>query len=133
MKKTYAGSCHCGAVRYEAGLELSKGTVRCNCSICSKARAWLVAVDAGEFRLLKGGEALTDYTFGPKRIHHMFCRTCGIKCFGRVDGPDGQEFHVVLVQSLEGVSDAELAALPIMYLDGRHDDFEKPPAETRHL
>jgi hypothetical protein len=132
MKQTYTGGCHCGAVRYEADIDFSHGTLKCNCSICQKARAWLVAVGGNDFRLLKGADALSEYQFGPKRIHHLFCKHCGIKSFGRAEAPNGQ-FVAVFVSCLDNVPDAELASLPVTYVDGRHDKFQAAPDETRHL
>jgi len=133
MKQTYTGGCHCGAVRYEADMDLSKGTLRCNCSMCSKTRAWLIGISADDFRLLKGEEMLSDYQFNRKNIHHLFCKKCGIKSFGRGKGANGKPMVAVMLNSVENIPDAELAALPITYVDGRNDNFTKPPAETRHL
>jgi len=64
MKKTFNGSCHCGAVRFECEVDLAQGTSKCNCSICTKARFWKVIVKADAFRLEQGVEALSDYQFG---------------------------------------------------------------------
>jgi hypothetical protein len=113
--------------------DLSQGTVKCNCSICSKARAWLAAVDGEAFRLLSGADVLSEYSFGAKRIRHLFCKHCGVKAFGRVSMPDGNEFVAVMVSCLDDIPDADRAALPVMYVDGRNDNFESAPAETRHL
>jgi hypothetical protein len=64
--KTYSGSCHCGAVRYEAEIDLSKGTTRCNCSICAKARSWFVVVRPDHFRLTAGAPEQIEHEWVPE-------------------------------------------------------------------
>ena len=134
MKKTYNGSCHCGAVRFEASIDLSGETSKCNCSICTKGRFWKTMVPADEFRLLQGEDNLSDYQFGRKAIHHFFCKTCGIKPFGRVEMPEmGGTFYAISVPSLDDATTKEWDEAPIIFQDGRNDDYEHPPAETRYL
>jgi hypothetical protein len=131
MKKTYKGSCHCGAVRFEADIDLAQGTVRCNCSMCGKGRNWLAAVKGDAFRLLAGEAELSEYQFGRKTIRHRFCKRCGLRPFSHKAG--GEAFYAINVACLDGVELAELVAAPVIFVDGLHDDFKSPPAETRHL
>jgi hypothetical protein len=133
MKKTYRGGCHCGAVRFEADLDLAQGTFKCNCSICFKTRAWMAFIPASDFRLLSGEEALGDYQFGKRVIHHRFCKRCGVRSFAQAKDPMGNEMRAVRVNCLDGVEPRELAEAPVRFMDMLHDDFRSAPAETRHL
>ena len=128
MKKTYRGSCHCGAVRFEADIDLAQGTFRCNCSICFKTRAWLARIPASDFRVLSGEQSLADYQFGKKVIHHRFCTKCGVRPFSQA----GKNVAVRL-SSLDGVDPQELIDASVKYFDMLHDNPKTPPAETRHL
>lgn len=101
--KNYTGSCHCGAVRYEVELDLSKPVVACNCSMCSRMGSRLAFAPATSFRLLSGEENLSDYQFNKRVIHHLFCKTCGIRSFARGVAPDGSPTVAVNVRCLEGV------------------------------
>lgn len=134
MLKTYKGSCHCGKVRIEADIDLSKGTGRCNCSICTKRREWSALVKPEAFRLLSGQDVLSDYQFGTMSGHHRFCSACGCAPFG--DGyveEIGGAFVSISLACLDEVDPSELAELPIRYMDGRNDNWFEAPKETRHL
>jgi hypothetical protein len=113
-EKTYEGSCHCGAVRYEVTLALETAGA-CNCSMCHRAGTLLTFVAADKFRLKSGEEVLTDYLFNKHIIHHYFCKVCGIKPFARGKGPNG-ETVAVNVRCLEGV---ELSQVSIREFDGK--------------
>lgn len=108
--KTYSGSCHCGAVRFEPDLDLAAGTARCNCSYYSKSRAWFVFVEGAEtFRLLAGEAALSEYRWTPPGrphpfLQYRFCSTCGVRAYARGEMEAmGGVFHAVPVSSLDGV------------------------------
>jgi hypothetical protein len=134
MLKTYKGSCHCGAVKFEADIDLAQGTNKCNCTICTKTRNWNVIVKPGAFRLLSGEDAVSDYQFGSKAGHHLFCRNCGVRSFerGYVEQIGGDYISIKLA-SLDDVDPQELIAAPVKYANGRDNSWWTPPAETRHL
>ena len=134
MLKTFHGSCHCGAVRFEADIDLSEGATKCNCSICTKMRNWSALVKPDAFRLLAGEEALSDYQWGAKQGHFLFCRTCGMRPFNRGYVEEiGGAYVSVMLSALDDADPTELAAAPARYCDGRNNSWWNIPAEVRHL
>jgi hypothetical protein len=109
MLKTYKGSCHCGAVRFEADLDLTQPTFRCNCSICRRTRQWAAVAMPDRFRLLSGEGGLVEYLFNRKKNQHFFCQMYGVN-----------------IGCLEGVSEEELSKIPVTRVDGMHDRMEEP-------
>lgn len=131
--KTYQGSCHCGAVRFEADIDLARGTIKCNCTVCTKMRFWAAQVPSTAFRLHGSQETLRVYRYATRRDAHYFCGQCGIHTFSTGESAALGAFHAVVLACLDDASPEELAAAPVRYLDGRNDNWITPPGEVRHL
>lgn len=82
LSLTVEGGCHCGAVRYRVVVR-SRDALECNCSICTKKGFLHLIVAEDDFELLRGGDALTTYTFGTHTAKHHFCSHCGVHSFYR--------------------------------------------------
>ncbi|MCB1049307.1 MAG: GFA family protein [Acidobacteria bacterium] len=133
MNQTYQGSCHCGAVRFEADLDLSQPSFRCNCSICRRNRFWPAIAKPDQFRLLQGQDQLTEYRFNTQKNQHFFCKTCGVRPFGiGNDTPIGQMIGIN-IGCLENVSEEQLSQIPIVYVDGQNNRWDSKPEFWTHL
>ena len=109
----YQGSCHCGAVKFEAEGEI-KQVMACNCSICSRKGSLLWFIPRDNFRLVSGNPS--TYTFNKHFIKHRFCATCGIHPYAEAADCSGKPMAAINARCLEGV---DLAALPVKQFDGR--------------
>lgn len=122
----HRGGCHCGRVRFEVDAPARVQALDCNCSICRMTGFLHLIVPQRAFRLLAGGDALTEYAFGTGAAKHRFCRHCGIKAFYVPRShPDGIDVNVRCldhgtVESLEIVpfddADREAATAAIAHL-----------------
>lgn len=111
----HQGSCHCGAVRYQVELDLDQPGIQCNCSMCGRSGTILQFVPTAKFTLEQGESNLSDYQFNKHVVHHLFCKTCGIKAFARGEGPKGPTV-AINTRCLEGF---DLATAKTMAYDGK--------------
>jgi len=122
----HRGGCHCGDVAFEVEAPPELNVQECNCSICSMTGFLHLIVPASRFRLLRGAESLTTYTFNTGTARHLFCRRCGIKSFYVPrSNPDG---YSVNARCLDAATIEQLVVEPF---DGRH--WEESAAALRHL
>lgn len=121
-----AGGCHCGAVRFDVALPRRVEAQTCNCSICARTGFLHVIVPESRFRLIRGADALTTYTFNTRTARHLFCKNCGVKSFYRPrSNPDGWSINAHCLDDLSALD------LAVSAFDGR--DWERHGGELTHL
>src|ERR1700759_3009053 len=102
---THTGGCHCGAVRFEADLDLAAGGTVCNCTVCTKIATVGAIVAPSAFRLLSGEDSLASYAWGGRTAQRKFCKHCGVHCFapGYLDvlGGDDVAIHLTALDDFD--------------------------------
>ncbi len=118
--RRHAGSCHCGAVKYEVAVDATSGS-RCNCSICNKVGNLGAIVKPEAFKLLAGEEHLSTYEWGAKISKRFFCKHCGIHCFARGYLKEVGGDYVSI--NFHALDDVDPESVRVTYWDGRHDNW----------
>jgi hypothetical protein len=117
----YAGSCHCGAVRFEIETEITEPTM-CDCSLCSKKNALMCTAHEANFRLIAGEDKLSLYTWNSGVARHYFCSVCGVYPFHKKrSAPD---HYGINVRCLDGF---DIAGWPVRQAEGKSMSLFAPP------
>jgi hypothetical protein len=81
MMRTHTGGCHCGRVRFEVLAPARIEVADCNCSVCRMSGYLHLIVPKDRFKLIRGQDGITTYTFNTEVAKHFFCSHCGVKSF----------------------------------------------------
>lgn len=108
----YAGSCLCGAIRYEVRGEIGD-VVQCHCQRCRKANGTAFATNApikkSDFQLVQGEQFLKSYQ-STATTQRCFCSECGSPIMSiKTDTP---EFYRLRI----GTLDTPLVQKPSMHI-----------------
>ena len=120
----HRGGCHCGRVRFEVDAPASIEVEDCDCTMCRMSGYLHLIVSAAHFRLLRGEEHLTTYSFNTHTAKHRFCSVCGVKSFYVPRShPDGVSVNA------RCLDDGSVTSMTIRPFDGRN--WEKGRAQYR--
>lgn len=125
--RKHVGSCHCGAVKFEAQVDTASGSA-CNCTVCTKVAMIGTIVRPDAFTLLSGERNLSAYEWGHKTAKRYFCKTCGVTCFSRGHLEQLGGDYVSL--NLNALDDIDLGEVKVGYWDGRHNNWQAGMRDT---
>lgn len=102
------GACHCAAVTFEIDTTGVTERTTCDCSLCAKKNAQMIAVPESQFTLLTGESKLGLYQWNTRVARHHFCTVCGIYTFHRKRSmPDHYGINVFCLEGFDA------SALPL--------------------
>jgi hypothetical protein len=116
-ERTYAGACHCGAIR--ATLSATKPAAElqvraCQCGFCTRHGAMTVSDPAGRATFAIERAALTKYQFGTRSGTSLLCGRCGMYA-GAILEDGGKVWSILNVRGLAIPEFAERVAEPVVY------------------
>ena len=122
--RTHLGGCHCGRVRFEVMAPAHIEVADCDCSLCRMSGYLHLIVPKERFKLLRGQDAISIYTFNTGVAQHYFCATCGVKSFYVPRShPDGISVNA------RCIDEGSIESLTIQPFNGR--DWEQGRAAYR--
>ena len=112
--KGYFGGCHCGEIKFKFYSEESVEVWKCNCSICKMLDYEHLFIEHDDFKIIKGKELLSKYSFGTQKAKHIFCKDCGIKSFYQPRShPDSYSINLKCVEDPPEIKN-------IVHFDGKN-------------
>lgn len=84
--------------------------------MCGRSGAVMIFVGEDQGKILRGEDNLGDYQFNKHVIHHLFCKTCGMRPFGWGTGKGGEKMYNVNLRCVDAV---DISALTPYAYDGR--------------
>jgi hypothetical protein len=123
-KKLFHGSCHCGKVKFQANLDLTQETVKCNCTFCRKYSWWQTKIDRKGFELLEGKDSINEYSNDRSIGFFAFCKNCGTFVFADSNKTEWTEDAIcVTLGCLDDVNIKELSQAPVSYYNSKDDSY----------
>ncbi|MGB0922039.1 MAG: GFA family protein [Alphaproteobacteria bacterium] len=118
MTDMIEGTCHCGAVKWQAPNnvlgETGNEAYLCNCSLCRRKQQITAVVPKRYFTLVHGEDNLSCYQWNKHIAKHWFCKTCGVYTHHqRRADPNTIGLNLACVEGID------LNALTIKSIDGK--------------
>eukprot|EP00095_Tigriopus_kingsejongensis_P008520 maker-scaffold81_size397536-snap-gene-0.13 protein:Tk08520 transcript:maker-scaffold81_size397536-snap-gene-0.13-mRNA-1 annotation:"hypothetical protein CAPTEDRAFT_171327" len=118
-KVKHCGGCHCGEVEFEVLAPSEVIAIQCSCSVCTMKQNVHFIVPNRDFKLIRGHDRLSSYTFNTHRAQHTFCSVCGVQSFYTPrSNPDGKG---IMPHCIKGNT---LTRITIQHFDGQNWEKE---------